>query len=156
MHVSRFVAAAAIALAISVTGGCSDTDGSDRDAKASDMIAWSQRNPPVSAETWRGVGRLVCKPTKLDVCDNMECRPIDISAKAPITVLWEPNAGRYQRCDDAGCDSYQPHVSYNGSYAEVSLPENATMLRLTASGEYREITNLHTDTLIYRGQCTKD
>ena len=62
---SRVICAGAVALVIGISGGCSDSDDN-----AMELIKWSQRNPPVSADTWRGVGRLTCKPTKLDVCNN--------------------------------------------------------------------------------------
>lgn len=137
--------------ALTSLAGCSDA-GED----VTDMIAWSKRNPPVSAATWQGVDKLVCTPKLLDVCGDKDCRAIDISTKPPIRLMWEPSTGRYQRCDDKGCDPYMPQVAYSGSFANVAVPESGTIFRLTASGEYREIANLRTDTFIYRGQCKEE
>jgi hypothetical protein len=145
--------------AVAVTAflmACSAGNSQSSDAQALDLIEWSKRNPPVTEDTWRGVSKLLCKPTLLDVCDDSECRSQKIGSEVPVVVTWQPDTGEYRRCNSTGqdCDTYQPQVSYSGSFANVVLPANGLMFRVTASGEYREIANLMTDTLVYRGQCT--
>lgn len=143
-------------IAMALLGGCSPSDSQSVNDQANDLIEWSRRNPPVSEGTWHAIGKLVCRPKRLDVCGSETCVARKLSDKSPI-VIWEPTSGRYQRCDPngEGCDTYQPTITYSGSFMRATLPSNGLMFWLTASGEYREIANLATDTLIYRGTCGK-
>lgn len=134
---------------------CSASDTASLDDDAEDMIEWSRRNPPVSETTWGRVDQIVCTPKRLDVCSSKGCIARDLDGKPPIIVRWRPVSGEYQRCDPkaGGCDSYKPVISYSGSFMRAALPANGLMFSLTASGEYREIATLATDTLIYQGSC---
>ena len=150
----KWWAIAAVAMS-TILAACSGGDGPSSDDQARDLVEWSKRNPPVSEDTWRGVSRLLCKPTLLDVCDDKECRSQKFASEVPVVVTWQPATGEYRRCDSTGqdCDTYRSQVSYSGSFANVSLPENGSMFWVTASGQYREIANRVTDTFVYRGQC---
>lgn len=132
--------------------GCSNSNSS-ADARAGQLIEWSKRNPEVSPATWRATEKLECKPKLLDVCNDGGCRGIDTTKNPPITLTWYPNKGSYKRCDGKSCGTYKPLVSYSGSFANVVMPENAIVFRLTASGEYREVLHLATDTYVYSGTC---
>lgn len=154
--VTRGVSAFAIGSVVLLLGGCSDPENTPMDADLVDLIKWSELNPPVSEDTWRGVKRVVCKPAMLDVCNNETCRSIDVPDDPPITVTWYPAEGLISRCDRQNCDEYKPQMSYSGSFANVAAPANAMIFRVTASGEYREILNLARDTWVYRGQCARE
>lgn len=101
-----------------------------------------------SAETWRGVPQLVCKPTRMDICGADGCE----TERPTIEVRWEPE-GAYQRCDAKGCDSYPPTVSYSGIWTEISLPENGNLTKIASDGSYLEVATLNDVAVIYRGQC---
>lgn len=148
----------AFAVVVTILGGCSDGENQALDDQARDMIEWSRRNPPVSEATWRGVQKLVCRPELLDVCDSKGCRSRNVDGNPPVIISWKPASGEYQRCDPkgAGCDTYQPTISYSGSFMLAGLPSNGVMFWLTASGEYREVANLATDTYVYRGNCSRE
>jgi hypothetical protein len=139
-------------------GSCSAGDSQSLDDQANDLIDWSRRNPPVSEATWRGVGKLVCRPELLDVCGSKACLARKLDGKPPVIISWNPGSGEYQRCDPkgGGCDTYQPSISYAGSFMHAALPSNGIMFWLTASGEYREIANMRTDTYVYRGKCSRE
>lgn len=139
-----------------ILGGCSSGDRQSPDDVAKDLIEWSRANRPVSADTWRSVEKMICRPERLDVCGSKTCVGRELGGKTPV-VIWEPTSGRYQRCDPngGGCDTYQPVISFSGSFMRATLPSNGLMFWLTASGEYREIANLATDTYVYRGKCSK-
>lgn len=124
---------------------------------AEDLVEWSRANPPVSAQTWATVDELQCVPHSLDVCSQHDCQPKIIDQEPPVIVVWNPSTGEYRRCDRTGgnCDTYQSETHYSGSFANVVVPAHASVFRITASGEYREIANLLRTTLIYRGQCTR-
>lgn len=129
----------------------------DQEDKASELIEFGLRNPPVSPRTWAGVSKLACTPTKLDVCDEAECRSVKVDAnKPPFTVNWYPADAKFERCDKNGCDVHQAPVSYGGSFASINLPARDHIFRVTASGEYREIANLLNDTYVYRGKCIRE
>lgn len=145
---------------LAALSGCGMGKGQSADDQAAEIVEWMQRNPPVSKATWRGISKLVCKPRRLDVCDNRSCRSKqfgDGGQPIPVLLQWYPSEGEFQRCDADGgsCDTYHPAVSYSGSFANIVAPENALMFRLTASGEYREIASLGNETYVYRGQCTR-
>lgn len=145
-----------LTIVAAMLGGCSAGDNPSVEDQANDLIEWSRRNPPVSEATWRGVEKLVCRPERLDVCGNEACFARKIDDKPPVVISWKPAAGEYQRCDPkgGGCDTYQPTISYSGSFMHAALPSNGLMFWLTASGEYREIANMRTDTYVYRGHCS--
>ena len=104
----------------------------------------------VSADTWKGVAALTCKPVRVDACGRDGCK----EGKPVVEVRWEPN-GSYQRCDAKGCDSYQPKVSYSGIWTNIAIPENGMMARITADGQYMEVATLNDMALVYHGQCKK-
>lgn len=145
-------------ISTAILGGCSAGDSQSVEDQASDLIEWSRRNPPVSEGTWRGIGKMVCRPERLDVCGSKACLGREIDGKPPVVISWEPGSGEYQRCDPkgGGCDTYQPTITYSGSFMHAALPTNGLMFWLTASGEYREIANMATDTYVYRGTCSKE
>jgi hypothetical protein len=140
---------------VMMISACSPNDHTALDESAEDMGEWSQRNPPVSETTWSRVDQVVCTAKRLDVCSSKGCTARDLNGKPPIIVRWLPTSGEYQRCDPnvGGCDSYTPVITYSGSFMRAALPANGLMFSLTASGEYREIATLATDTLIYQGSC---
>jgi hypothetical protein len=131
-----------IVLSILMVGGC------DRSEEASPPPMPSFQL--VSAQTWKGVTALECKPARVDACEARGCK----EGEPVVTVRWEPGRS-YQRCDGKGCDSYQPHVSYSGIWTEISLPENGTLAKIDADGRYVEVATINDAVLIYRGQCTK-
>ena len=111
-------------------------------------------NELVSETAWGEGNRLVCRPTSLEICGREKCTP---AAELPETyVVWEPGGNRYLRCDRTGCDSYIAEVAYSGLFANVVLPGGGNVMRVSSSGEYREIAHLMTDTYFYRGQCTAE
>ncbi len=147
-----------LAIAAAMLANCSAGDSQSLDDQANDLIDWSRRNPPVSEATWRGVEKLVCRPERLDICGSKACLARKIDGKPPVAISWRPASGEYQRCDPkgGGCDTYQPTISYSGSFMQAALPSNGLMFWLTASGEYREIANRLTDTYVYRGKCSRE
>ena len=140
----------------SVLSGCSGEASQTLDDQANDLLNWSKRNPAVSVSTWRGTSKLVCRPKRLDVCDGEKCIPRMIEGKPPVIIQWKPQSREYLRCDPQGsdCNTYRPTISYSGSFMQAALPENGVMFWLTASGEYREIANMWTNTYVYRGECS--
>lgn len=144
-----------ILVAMIALGGCSAGNSQPLEDQMRDMIEWSRRNPDVSEATWRDVRRLVCKPELVDVCDRQECRNRKFTSDVPVVLSWSPSNGEYKRCDPKTreCHTYHPEVSYGGPFANIVMPENAVIFRLTASGEYREIANLVNETYVYRGKC---
>lgn len=157
MHCVAMTRALILASVVAFLGACSAGNSSTLDDQANELIEWSRNNPPVSEATWRGIGKMVCKPERLDVCGSDACLPRGIDGKPPVIVSWKPLNGEYKRCDPqrGSCDTYQPTISYSGSFMQAALPSNGLMFWLTASGEYREIANLATDTYVYRGKCSK-
>lgn len=151
---------ATLAILLAAISGCGMSKGQSANDQAAEMIEWMQRNPPVSQATWRGIAKLECRPQFLDVCGGRSCKSKQFDAggnQAPVLLRWLPAEQTFQRCDPDGasCDTYNPVVSYSGSFANIVAPENAMMFRLTASGEYREVVSLGNDTYVYRGQCSK-
>ena len=136
-----------LAVAAVMAGSCSAGDSQSPEDRADDLLEWSQRNPPVSDATWRGVEKLICRPELLDVCSSKVCVPHRIAGKPPVVISWKPGSGEYQRCDPkgGGCDTYKPTITYSGSFMHAALPSNGLMFWLTASGEYREIANMAED-----------
>jgi hypothetical protein len=59
----------------------------------------------------------------------------------------------YERCDQKGCDRYRAAVSYSGMFANISLPENGAMARLTEDGVMLEVLTLHMGVLVRYGRC---
>lgn len=104
----------------------------------------------VSADTWRGVAALTCKPAHVEACGREGCK----ESNPVVEVRWEPN-GSYQRCDAKGCDSYEPQVSYSGIWTNIAIPENGLMARIAADGQYMEIATLNDLALVYHGRCKK-
>lgn len=147
-------------VALGALSACGTGTGQPPDDQSQEMVGWLQRNPPVSETTWRGVSKLQCKPKNLDICGPTSCRSKQFDDKAappPVLLRWMPAEKTFQRCDADGgaCDTYHPVVSYSGSFANIVDPEHALLFRLTASGEYREITSLGNETYVYRGQCAQ-
>lgn len=138
--------------------GCEKASSTDPSRSVDSMLQWSKTNPTVTEETWRGVSRLSCTPTLVDVCDNDRCLSRKFSGDHPVVVNWFPQKGEYQRCDakGQGCNSYRPQVHYSGSFANLTVPESAVVFRVTASGEYREVASMMTETYVYRGRCSKE
>lgn len=104
----------------------------------------------VSADTWKGIAALTCKPTRVEACGREGCK----EGKPVVEVRWEPS-GTYQRCDTNGCDSYQPKVSYSGIWANIAIPESGMMARITADGQYMEVATINDTALVYHGQCKR-
>lgn len=158
MHYIAMMRTPILTIVVAMLASCSAGDSQSLDDQANDLIEWSRRNPPVSETTWRGVEKLVCRPEALDVCGSKACLAQKIDGKPPVVISWKPGTGEYQRCDPkgGGCDAYQPTISYSGSFMHAALPSNGLMFWLTASGEYREIASLATDTYVYRGQCRRE
>ena len=104
----------------------------------------------VSADTWKGLATLICKPTRVEACTRKGCK----EGKPVVEVRWEPN-GLYQRCDAKGCDSYQPNVSYSGIWTNIAIPESGMMARITADGQYMEVATINDTALVYHGQCKR-
>lgn len=138
-----------------IMSGCSAGDSQSGGDKAAELMEWSRRNPWVSESTWRGIGKMVCRPERLDVCGSKACLAREIDGKPPVVISWEPGSGEYQRCDPNGgeCVTYRPTIAYSGAFMKAALPSNGLMFWLTASGEYREVANDATDTYVYRGTC---
>jgi hypothetical protein len=104
----------------------------------------------VTADTWKGVATLTCKPARVEACGRDGCK----EGKPLVEVRWEPS-GSYQRCDAKGCDSYQPKVSYSGIWTNISIPESGMMARIAADGQFLEVATLNDFALVYHGQCDK-
>ena len=121
------------------------------DDSAENMVTWSQRNPDVDANTWKGVGSLECRPTRADVCKPDGCA----SGDPRVSQVFAPATSTYKRCDEKGCDAYQAQVSYSGAWANVAVPDRAMFARIMASGEYYEIVTQMDVVWIYRGQCQR-
>lgn len=115
------------------------------------MVAWSQRNPSVDENTWKGVASLECRPTRADICKPGGCN----SGKPLVWLVFEPATSTYKRCGSDGCDAYQAQVSYSGAFANVSVPDRAMFARITASGEFYEVVTQMDMVWIYRGQCQR-
>lgn len=134
-------------LAAFAIAGCDSGGGADE--QVAEMVEWSERNPPVSEDTWAGVRALTCRPQKMEVCGNEGCKPQD----AKVWLEFAPKAGIVSRCDSGGCDDYTAEVSYSGSWATITIPGRASFAKITASGEYIEVASLMQEVLIYRGKC---
>lgn len=144
------VAIAAVAAVVACSSCNQRNTGSFEEQPAENLVAWSQANPNVSDETWAGVETLTCQAKAATRCGPTDCKSFE-----PVTfVRWHPATKQYQRCGgDDPCDSYTAQVSYSGAWANIAMPENSIMARLTAGGQFVEILTQMDAVLIYHGQC---
>lgn len=119
-----------------------------------------EKNPPVGFEpellhspalpmTWQRVRSLICKPVVMDFCTPKSCEP----RKPMAFQVWHPNTGKYDRCDDDGCSTFDGEVTYSGSYANVTFSGRSLLFKVSSSNKFIEIATLGNSTLVYRGQC---
>ncbi len=131
--------------------GCSDREADDLNKKAEDFVSLERNNTDVSDDTWKDGRALRCEPIVKHICDHEECKKDE-----PRTwVIVRPSNGEYQRCDRAGCDTYQATVSHSGLWTTLSLPEQAAMLRLTSGGRAVEIAMQGDVAYVYHSQCRR-
>lgn len=117
-----------------------------------DPLAWSQANPIVSDATWRDAGILECRSEQLRVCTPQGCQ----EEPAKVFVRWTPSKALYQRCGgNEPCGDYEPVVTHSGSWTNLSMPANAMIARVTASGQFVEVATQMEAVLVYHGQCTR-
>jgi len=130
--------------------GC-DGERAVMDMSSDNIAAWSQLNPNVDENTWKGVGSLECSPSRVDVCKPGGCA----AGEPKVRQVIELATNIYKRCEGQSCDSFQGQASYAGAWANFAVPESAMFLRVTANDEYYEVVTLMDMILIYRGKCQR-
>ncbi len=129
-----------------LTASCGGVSSSD-DRELSQYV---NAHPPVSEATWQSTGTLECRPASVDSCGPDGCERSETPA---TSVRWTPATRTYQRCDRTGCSSYPAQVSYSGSWANIALPANGVIMRLTGRNAFTEVVTQMDAVMVYRGQC---
>lgn len=137
-----------LAVAASLCGSCSDAERANADAQI-DIADLMQDYPVVDEATWHGSGTLECRFQSAFWCGSEGCSAAD----SQTWVRWSPETKTYERCDGKACDRYRALVTYSGAFANIVLPENGLLARLTGPGRVVEIATSMDSVLIRHGQC---
>jgi hypothetical protein len=119
-----------------------------RDERADDTAGFDQLSV-VSEETWASAGTLTCRFQAARWCSPEGCEDTDAST----FVRWTPATSTFERCDERGCDRYRARVSYSGAFANIALPENGALARLSANGTMLEVSTSFHSALVRHGRC---
>lgn len=95
-------------------------------------------------------GRLACRISRKQVCDEEECRAVE----AEVWNVIDLEAETYARCDRLGCDTYPATMSLSGMFKSVALPESGAMAKVGTDGSFVETVTMGTTAYVSHGRCT--
>jgi hypothetical protein len=95
-------------------------------------------------------GPMSCEFKVARICNELSC------SKGPngVSVTWNPVSGIYKRCDNKGCDSYEPVQTQSGEFTTLSFPEGGMMTKITSRGRILEVATLMNTAFVKHGQCS--
>ena len=83
-------------------------------------------------------------------CDpSGPCRPINNRAWSTIDL----KAGRLQRCDPQGCDTYKALLTPSGLYTLAEVPGRGLLLKVSADGHATHVASIMNTVIVYQGRC---
>lgn len=129
--------------------GCAQPSRSDASQAHNTFSLAVNFTMPVGPETWSRAGTLTCRFQVRQSCDPNGCD----RAVPTVFVRWTPTTSTYERCDERGCDRYQAEVSYSGIFANIALPQNGAIARLSEDGVMMEIITVGMGAMVQYGRC---
>ena len=86
---------------------------------------------------------------------KFSCSPNGCQAVEPkVITLIDIAAGTYARCDEKGCDKYEPTFNQSGVFLVMALPKNGLVAKLSIlNGAFMEVATLAFTAVTSYGHC---
>jgi hypothetical protein len=94
---------------------------------------------------------------RCDITEKWNCQPGQGGCQAAVIGVAnyiDTDHGKYSRCDQKGCDTFDAHLSTSGIYMHIDLPGRGVFAKMATDGSmFLETATLMMMTLVSFGKC---
>ena len=94
---------------------------------------------------------------RCDISEKWNCQPGQGGCQAAVIEIVnyiDTDQGKYSRCDQKGCDTYDAQISTSGIYMHIDLPGRGVFAKMATDGStFLETATLMMMTLVSFGKC---